>query len=349
MPPAEKQTVLDGHNDTLLRLWLAEDHGGRGFMEGRGDLHIDAPKAREGGFAGGFFAVFVPSPNRSGVKRVVGDILGTDPLGQQAAAEASDAMIAILGALDEAHPDTIAHCRNGRDVREAMASGRIAAILHFEGAEAIRPGLDNLEGYHAKGLRSIGPVWSRSNAFGHGVPLAFPGSPDQGGGLTEAGIELVRACDRLGIMLDVSHLNEAGFDDLARTTTRPIVATHSNAHALCPSPRNLTDRQLAAIAESGGLVGVNFAAGFLREDGRKDPDTPVELVIRHMDRLLEALGEDGVALGSDFDGAVVPSAIGDCGKTQTLVAAMEKKGYGRALIGKICRNNWLRQIGLQIG
>ena len=349
MGPAQRQTVFDGHNDTLLRLWLAGDHEGRGFVEGRDSLHIDAPKAIKGGLAGGFFAVFVPSPERSGVKKVVGDILGTGPLGQVAATEASDAMIAILDGLCRSHPDTIARCRNGKEAREAMTAGRMAAILHFEGAEAIKPGLDNLEGYYAKGLRSIGPVWSRSNVFGHGVPLSFPGSPDQGGGLTEAGIELVRACDRLGIMLDVSHLNEAGFDDLARTTSRPLIATHSNVHALSPSPRNLTDRQLAAIAESGGLVGVNFAAGFLREDGRKSPDTPIELILRHMDSLLEALGENGVALGSDFDGAVVPSAIGDCGKMPVLVEAMEKAGYGRALIGQICLGNWLRQIELQIG
>ena len=349
MPPANRQTVLDGHNDTLLRLWLAGDREGQGFVAGRDDLHIDAPKAREGGFGGGFFAVFAPSPGRSGIKKAVGDILGTGPLGQRAAAEASDAMVAILGALCEGHPGAIAHCRSAEEVREAMAADRMAAILHFEGAEAIKPGLDNLEEYHAKGLRSIGPVWSRSNAFGHGVPLAFPGSPDQGGGLTEAGIELVRACDRLGIMLDVSHLNEAGFDDLARTTTRPIIATHSNVHALCPSPRNLTRRQLAVIAESGGLVGAVFAAGFIREDGRKDPDTSLEALIRHMDLLLEALGEGGVALGSDFDGAVVPSAIGDCGKTQALVGAMEAAGYGGALIEKICRGNWLRQLDLQIG
>ena len=343
------QTVFDGHNDTLLRLWLEGDHEGQGFVEGRDNLHIDAPKAREGGLAGGFFAVFVPSPSRSGVKKVVGDILGTDPLGQAAAAEASDAMIAILDGLCAGHPDTIARCRNGKEARKAIAADNIAAVLHFEGAEAIKPGLENLEGYYAKGLRSIGPVWSRGNAFGHGVPLTFPGLPDQGGGLTEAGIELVRACNQLGIMLDVSHLNEAGFDDLARTTSRPLVATHSNAHALSPSPRNLTDRQLAAIAESGGLVGVNFAAGFLREDGRKDPDTPIGTLIRHMDHLLEALGENGVALGSDFDGAVVPSAIGNCGKIPVLVEAMAKAGYGDALIGKICQSNWLRQIEIQVG
>ena len=349
MARTSTQQVFDGHNDTLLRLWLAEDGDGDGFINGRDDLHIDAPKARSGGFAGGFFAVFVPSPARSGVKRAIDGLFGTDPLGQDAAARACNEMIGILDRLCANHPDTVSRCLDADAVRSAVDKGRIAAVLHFEGAEAIRPDLGNLEEYHAKGLRSIGPVWSRGNAFGNGVPLGFPGSPDQGDGLTGAGRELVLACGRLGVMLDVSHLNEAGFDDLAGITSKPIVATHSNVHALSASPRNLTDRQLDTVAESGGLVGVNFAAGFLREDGRRDPDTPLEVVIRHIDRLVEKLGEDGVALGSDFDGAVVPSAIGDCGKLQALVGAMEEAGYGRSLVEKICRGNWLRQIALQIG
>ena len=349
MAPAGKQQILDGHNDTLLRLWLNGDSEGRNFIKGHDKLHIDAPKARKGGFAGGFFAVFSPPTARKGAKRTIREKRASDPLGQPEAAEASDGMIGILGELCREHPDTISLCRGEGDVRAAMDAGRIAAILHFEGAEAVKPGLENLEDYYGRGLRSIGPVWSRDNAFGHGVPSGFPGPPDQGGGLTEAGLALVRECDRLGIMLDCSHLNEAGFNDLARTTGRPVVATHSNVHALCPSPRNLTDRQLSVIGESGGLVGLNFAAGFLREDDRRDTDTPIDLLIRHIDRLLEALGEDGVALGSDYDGAVLPSVLGDCGKLQVLVEAMGKAGYGDALVGKICRGNWLRQIGIQIG
>src|SRR5919202_1128991 len=126
--------------------------------------------------------------------------------------------------------------------------------------------LDALEVFYQAGLRSLGPVWSRPTAFGHGVPFAFPRSPDTGAGLTDAGKELVRACNRLGIMIDLSHLNEQGFWDVAGLSDAPLVATHSNAHALCPSTRNLTDEQLGAIAGSGGLVGVNFAVSFLRED-----------------------------------------------------------------------------------
>src|SRR5439155_17471941 len=151
----------------------------------------------------------------------------------------------------------------------------LAAIMHIEGAEAIDPDLDSLEVFYQAGLRSLGPVWSRPNAFGEGVPFRFPGSPDTGPGLTPKGRELVRACNRLGILIDLSHLNEQGFWDVARLSAAPLVATHSCAHALCASSRNLTDKQLDAIKESDGMVGLNFAVCFLREDGANDADTPI--------------------------------------------------------------------------
>ena len=140
------------------------------------------------------------------------------------------------------------------DVYKRQAKGVIAGIMHMEGAEAIDASLDNLYAFHAMGLRSIGPVWSRPTIFGNGVPFAFPSSPDTGDGLTEAGKRLVLACNELKIMLDLSHINEKGFNDVARLSNAPLVATHSNAHAVTPSSRNLTDRQLAMIRESNGMV-----------------------------------------------------------------------------------------------
>ncbi|MEY8840506.1 dipeptidase, partial [Cribrihabitans sp. XS_ASV171] len=120
--------------------------------------------------------------------------------------------------------------------------GRMAAIFHIEGAEAIDPDLHMLDVFHAAGLRSLGPVWSRPTLYGHGVPFRFPSGPDTGAGLTDLGLRLVRRCNELGIMLDLSHLNEAGFWDVARQSSAPLVASHSNAHAICPHSRNLTDR-----------------------------------------------------------------------------------------------------------
>src|SRR5688572_28922275 len=124
-----------------------------------------------------------------------------------------------------------------RDVavlRRCVEQGVLAVIFHIEGAEAIDPGLDALEVIHQAGLRSLGPVWSRPNAFGHGVPFKFPSSPDTGPGLTDAGKALVRACNQLGVLIDLSHLTEQGFWDVAKLSAAPLVATHSNAHALCP-------------------------------------------------------------------------------------------------------------------
>jgi membrane dipeptidase len=236
-----------------------------------------------------------------------------------------------------------------RDVTElgqCLEQGVLAAIFHVEGAELIDPGLDALEILYQTGLRSLGLVWSRPNAFGHGVPFKFPSTPDIGPGLTEAGKALVRACNQLGVLIDLSHLNEQGFWDTAGLSEAPLVATHSNAHALCPMSRNLTDDQLRAIRESGGMVGVNFAASMLRADGRPDPETPLEVMVRHFDHLIEHLGEDKVGFGSDFDGTVVPSAIGDASGLPRVVEALRAAGYDEPLLRKLAFENWLRVLEL---
>ena len=201
-----------------------------------------------------------------------------------------------------------------------------------------------LDVLYAAGLRTLGPVWSRSNIFGHGVPFRFPSSPDTGDGLTDFGQALIRRCNEMRILIDLSHINEKGFWDVAKLSGAPLVATHSNAHALCPASRNLTDKQLAAIRETGGLVGVNYAVSFLREDGRRDADTPLDTVVDHIAYLIEHLGEDGVGLGSDFDGAMIPVGIGSAAGLPNLVAAMRKRQFGEPLVEKICFENWLRVL-----
>jgi len=184
-------------------------------------------------------------------------------------------------------------------------------------------------------------VWSRPTIFGHGVPFRFPGDPDTGPGLTDAGKQLVKVCNELRIMIDLSHLNEKGFDDVASLSDAPLVATHSNAHAVTPSTRNLTDRQLAMIRESGGMVGLNYATLFLREDGRKATDCGWDPVMRHLDHLVDKLGEDHVGFGSDFDGAELPDVIGDVTGVQALIGQMREHQYGEELIEKIARKNWV--------
>jgi membrane dipeptidase len=344
MPPFP---VFDGHNDLLSCLWSDGDRAGTGFLAGR-EGHIDLQKCREGGFAGGFFAIWCPG-NRADAPDPMARLRAFAPIDVTGARLATLEQAAILARMARDWPDAIRICTSAADIRRARADGAIAALMHIEGCEGIGADLSELYLYHAAGLRSLGPVWSRDNLFGHGVPFNFPASPDTGPGLTEAGRRLVAECDRLGVLVDLSHLNEAGFWDVARISARPLVATHSAAHALCPATRNLTDRQLDAMAERGGLVGLNFGTGFLRDDGIKNPDTDPQVLIRHLDHLIDRLGEGGVALGSDFDGTTVPGFLRSAADLPRLTDAMRAAGYGEPLIRRICWDNWVNLLERVIG
>ncbi|HMO07523.1 MAG TPA: dipeptidase [Paracoccaceae bacterium] len=339
--------VFDGHNDFLLRLWRRPDRATL-WLAGEGRGHLDLPRMRAGGFAGGMFAIYVPSPDDPALRDIEA-LMDRPPyavplppaLDLHDAQPVAMAMAAHLLGMERDAPADFRICRDAAEVRTAIGAGAIAGVMHMEGAEAIDEGLDALHLFHALGLRSLGPVWSRPTAFGHGVPFAFPASPDHGPGLTDAGRRLVAECDALRILIDLSHLNEAGFWDVARLSQRPLVATHSNAHAVTPSSRNLTDRQLAAIRDSGGLVGLNFATAFLRPDGRRDPKVGWDALLRHLDHLLSVLGEGGVGLGSDFDGATIPEPIGDAAGLPGLLEALSAHGFGEALVTRIAHRNWL--------
>jgi membrane dipeptidase len=217
-------------------------------------------------------------------------------------------------------------------------------VLHLEGAEAIDPELEALELWYAAGLRSLGPVWSRPNRFGHGVPFISPSSPDTGPGLTEPGVALVGRCAELGIAVDLSHLNEAGFWDVARIAGAPLIASHSGCHALAPSARNLTDAQLDAIGASGGLVGIVFAVRFVRADGAEDPDTPLAMVAAHARHAADRIGVDHVALGSDFDGATMPQGVRTAAQLPALVDTLRADGYTEAELSAIAHGNWRRVL-----
>ena len=338
--------VFDGHNDFLLRLLRDPDNRQAIWNPGEGKGHLDLPRMRAGGFVGGFFAIYIPSPEAHDAPDFEAMMdappydLPLPPLiGADLAQPVAMAMAGHLMWLERTGDLTI--CRSVADIREAIAAGRIAAIMHMEGAEAIGADLDALHVWHAAGLRSLGPVWSRPTVFGHGVPFRYPSGPDTGAGLTEAGKRLVRECNALRIMIDLSHLNEKGFDDVAAISDAPMVATHSNAHAITPSARNLTDRQLRVIRDSDGMVGLNYATVFLREDGRKSPFGGWDPILRHLDHLLGILGEDRVGLGSDFDGATMPDGIGDVTGQTRLLDALAAHGYGDALVKKIAHENWL--------
>ena len=339
--------IFDGHNDVLLKLRGA---GGRPalklFHDGR-DGHIDVPRSKRGGFGGGFFAIFVPSPMDREIRteemnKPAYDLPLPEPIPQAEALPVVMEMAALLMQLEA--EGALRICRKVADIRAAWAEGKLAAILHIEGAEAIDPDFHALDVLYAAGLRSLGPVWSRPTIWGEGVPFRYPSTGDTGAGLTEDGKRLVKRCGEMGVMIDLSHLNEKGFWDVAELSPKPLVATHSNAYALCPHARNLTDAQLDAVKASDGMVGLNFAAGFLRADGQMRPDVPLEQMIAHLDHMIARMGEDHVGLGSDFDGAVIPEAIGDVAGLPKLIAAMRGHGYSEPLIEKLAHGNWMRVL-----
>ncbi|MFW5826601.1 MAG: dipeptidase [Alkalispirochaeta sp.] len=340
--------VFDGHNDVLGR---AFEHAPYDFVDGTETYHMDLTSALEAGFAGGLFAIFVPPREVETTRaRSFGNNLTTPgvvplPRAQQAAAS----MFSQLRRYIEKSQGKFYMARTTEEVRRALGGGTVAAVCHMEGAEAIDRELHALDVYYEAGLRSLGITWSRSNRFGCGVPFGFERTPDIGPGLTRAGKDLVRRCNELGIMVDVSHLNAKGFRDVTRISRAPIVASHSNAWTICPSTRNLTDDQLDAIRDSDGLVGVNFGVQYLRPDGQATTDTPLTRFRDHVEYIAERIGIDRIGLGSDFDGVEIPQEIGSVRGLPRLVRAFSDWGYSDEEIRGIAHENWLRVLATTWG
>jgi membrane dipeptidase len=241
--------VFDGHNDALLRLSMAREDPVALFRDG-GEGHVDLPKARAGGLIGGFFALFSPTPDQPLDFRVFDDppydIPVPDPMPRHAAAVPVARQVDIAAALEAA--GLIRLVRTRGDL-EGEAGDVLTVVLHLEGAECIDADGTGLDALFAAGLRSLGPVWSRPNAFAHGVPFRTGSDGDTGPGLTAAGRRLVRGAHARGMVVDCSHITMKGFWDIAEEGV-PLVATHSNACAVALTARNLTDAQLRAIGET---------------------------------------------------------------------------------------------------
>ena len=345
--------LFDGHNDVLLVLQQAIARGeSPSFADGLPGAHLDLPKARAGGFAGGFFACFAPP---SLTEDAVGDHdveLGENGAWSVAYAEALDpgwalevtlAMVARL--LELEREGSLRIVRRVADLEACLADGTLAAVLHIEGAEALDPErLDRLDALHALGLRSVGPVWSRPNAFATGVPFRHPSSPDVGPGLTDAGVRLVERCNARGIMLDLAHLNERGFWDVQAHSTAPLVVTHTGCHALTPTARNVTDAQIDAVGASGGIVAINLSASDISAGAADDPGYPLARWCEHAEHVAERIGAAHVALGSDFDGATIPDAVGDASGTGRVLDALAGRGWSADDLVAVAHGNWLRVL-----
>ncbi|ENU90826.1 hypothetical protein F971_03751 [Acinetobacter vivianii] len=341
----DKVVVFDGHNDLLTRLWLSDQADPvQAFIHEQLSGQLDLKRCQKAGFVGGMFAIFLPP--FAYVKQHHPDKLvdkNAEDFTQQQIEQICLAQLELAQQMVQSS-EQIQLCTSVQQIQDCRTQGQLAVVLHMEGAEALQDNPDLLDVFYQAGLRSIGPLWNRVSQFGHGLNARFPHSPDTGAGLTIAGKALLRRCAEKKMVVDVSHMNERAFWDTVDILQQPIVATHSNAHALCPQARNLTDPQLKAIAESGGMVGVNFDVAFLRGDGQRNADTPLELILDHLEYMMDRLGEDHIGFGSDFDGALISTELQDVTGLAQLIAAMQQRHYSKELIEKICWGNWLNAL-----
>ena len=235
----------------------------------------------------------------------------------------------FLGQMKEC-ADTFTQVRDFRDIPGILAAGKVAAILTVENAAALEEGLEVVDEYAADGVKIAGLTWNGRNALGSGH--------ESEAGLTKLGRQYVAALEERGIVVDVSHLNDTGFWELEKIATRPFIATHSNARAVCKVPRNLTDDQFRAIAERGGIVGLNYHQEFVHESGEK---YDFDQLIAHVEHWLELGGEDVIALGADRDGSTIPAWLADCSAQKDLFDHAQKR-LGETITRKLFAENALR-------
>jgi len=314
--------VLDLHADTAklmdkLGYDLAERH--ERPMPRRANLfgHVDLPRLREGGVAGQFFSFWTtPYPER-GCARSVADQL-----------DALDAAMAK-------HPTELAWTRTGADVRAAKAAGQIAALGGIEGGQALEGQLDAIEAFSRRGVRYLGLLHFSANAIGR--PAKGRGA-DTAVGLTDFGRDVVRECERCGVIVDLAHINRRGFFDALALATLPAMVSHTGVLGVHQHWRNIDDEQLRAVAENGGCVGVIFARRFLGS-------ASIDAVVDHLLHIIDVAGDDVPALGSDFDGFVVPpEGLEDIAALPNLTVALSRRGVPPRVLEKILGGNVLRVL-----
>lgn len=319
--------VIDGHCDTAIPAagfdFKSQPVTPLDVAVRNASGHVDVPRLLEGGVTAQFFALFCDTVFLPEAKAHTYRLL--------------DAIEAGVGRSPAAFM-----ARKAADVAEAKRAGKLAAFLTIEGGEAIGESLDDLRAFYERGVRLMGLTWNRVNAIGRGAD--HPG-PD---GLTPFGRRVVAEMERLGMIVDASHLCDQALDELLALAERPVVASHSNSRSVCDHRRNLSDAQAERIASTGGLIGVTFAGVFVDSDPAK---VSVSRVLDHVDRLVQVAGADHVGLGSDFDGFTAPYGLvmNDCAGMGAVTSGLEARGYAPADIAKIMGGNWLRVIEEIVG
>jgi len=354
--PLQAQTIgIDSHIDTIQRVLMDNEDLGQRAAHG----HADLPRLREGGTNAPFFSLWVPTYYK----------------GSEAVRRTLDLRDAMQRVLD-AHPDQIELALNASDVERITRAKKIAAILSVEGGHQIDDDLAVLRMYYRLGVRSMTLTHFRNNDWADSStdkPLH--------NGLTDFGKQVVREMNRLGMIVDISHVSDKTFYDTLAVTTKPVIASHSSCRALSEVPRNMTDDMIRALAKNGGVIAINFGEGFLNQ---KDAELLMKAVksvyieptltgkalddysakqfkeemvrpatsfatlddaVAHIDHAVKIAGIDHVGIGSDFDGiSAPPKGLEDISKMPALAAALRKKGYSETDIRKIFGLNTLRVL-----
>src|SRR4051794_13745328 len=336
--------VVDTHIDTTMMLGKP----GWDFMVRHtagpqpDESHVDLPRIRDGGLDAAFFSIYMP-----------GTITGPE------AVKKALELIDHVRKLAEDHPNDIVLATTAADVRAAHKAGKFAALMGMEGGHMIDDSLSVLRDYQRLGVRyltlshSVNTNWSDSS-----------GDKPLHNGLTDFGKDVVRELNRLGIMVDISHVSDKTFWDALETSKAPLVASHSSMRAISGHPRNMTDDMVRALGAKGGVVMINYSIGFLSneryEAAQKNPP-PAEMprvswekIVDHIDHAVKLVGATHVGLGSDFDGTAVPDGMDDVSRLPKITAALLAKGYSEQDVKNILGENILRlldkvdQVGREI-
>lgn len=279
--------------------------------------HVDLPRLRDGGVAGQFFSFWTtPYPERGCARAVASQ----------------------LDALDRAmarHPGELVWTRTGAEVRAAKAAGAIAALGGIEGGQALEGDLSTIEAFARRGVRYLGLLHFSANAIGR--PAKGRGA-DAAAGLTGFGRDAVRECERCGVIVDLAHINRRGFFEALELAERPAMVSHTGVLGVHDHWRNIDDAQLRAVADNGGCVGIIFARRYLGS-------ASIDAVVDHLLHVIDVAGDDVPALGSDFDGFVVPPVgLEDVAALPNLTVALSRRGVPPRVLEKILGGNVLRVL-----
>lgn len=318
---------IDLHCDSLLKIFNKSEQ--ENLFENN-NLSVDFKSLQQGEALAQFFAIFMPDEETLTELKLeeINDDLYIDRA------------VNILEQEVIQHNQMVALAKNYQDIIVNQQQGKISALLTIEDGRSVAGNLDKLKKYYKKGIRLITLTWNYENCFG------YPNSKNpaqMARGLKDFGIEAVQYMNQLGMLIDVSHLSDGGFYDVAQYSSKPFIASHSNARSLANHPRNLTDQMIIKIAEKGGVIGLNFAPYFLNKDNANSKSS-IERMIAHLNYLKNIGGENVLALGTDFDGIHGNLEIASSKQMPLLFKALARSGWNTDLIEKFAFKNSMRVI-----